>query len=224
MRGTIKKRYDMDQITEVNRGKLSRNSGGIKDNYARLISQYNMRVTDDRCSDFRSTLKEIINVGNGTMVPRDKRIDDPDDYGMRMKNHSRNKSFGVATTAMPLNTPIKTIEMRENFLPDVTTWKMATPMPNKMGMTGLNKSFKIGSMPPMFRNRPTVLSTTAATNMRFGSGAITGGGEDTPNDLSFSPYVKGSEKTPIQKFGTAMRASYLGGGDTERPSLIIMEN
>lgn len=83
MRGTIKKRFDMDQIKPGVRGKGNRAPGGYKDNYVRLITQYNLRVTDDRCNDFRKTLNEIIEVGKGNMVPKDKRIDDSDDYGIK---------------------------------------------------------------------------------------------------------------------------------------------
>ena len=47
------------------------------------MQNYNLRVTDERFSDFRNTLKEIIDAGKG-VKPRDMKELDPDDYGIKV--------------------------------------------------------------------------------------------------------------------------------------------
>ena len=76
MRSNIRERYRFDN-------KSSAKSDNRVDAYQSVILGHNMRVTDERMSDFRGTMNEIISVSNGRQ-PKDKKDLDPDYYGKKM--------------------------------------------------------------------------------------------------------------------------------------------
>jgi hypothetical protein len=52
-----------------------------KKNFLNLIQKYNLRINEDRLEDFRTTIKEIVDVNIHGQIPRDKKELDSAEYG-----------------------------------------------------------------------------------------------------------------------------------------------